>query len=149
GSVRLMASGSRKGVSPMTTRESVEEHTDQKDASQPLAMVFADIVGFTEIMSEVGDLAAHVASSEFVSRAGQLQQRYQGRIIKFMGDTLFAVFEDASMAMRFATDLLRSLQQNPVFAGERQITVKMRLHWGTVRLIRTSYGEDVFGIEVN
>lgn len=133
----------------MTTRKRAEGRREESEATEMLALVFADVVEFTAIMSEVGDLAALGAAKEFLSRANQLERSYHGRIIKAMGDTVLAVFDDVAMAMRFSAELLASLRQEPVIVGDRKLAVKISLHLGSVRLLRTSYGEDVFGIDVN
>lgn len=132
----------------MTMSEPTEERREPAPVPQYLAMIFADLVGTTAFAATLGDLAVAGALQAFFQRVASLQTVHHGRVLKTFGDGFLAIFEDVAHALHFATALQRSLVQEPLLAGQR-MALRVSLHVGAVILMHTSYGDEVFGADVN
>jgi adenylate cyclase len=113
-----------------------------------LALVFCDIAGSTRLEAQEGDLVVATVLREFFEQAGRLGIEHHCLIIKFLGDSFLAAFENVDNVMPFVFSIQRLLSQNPVFIG-RSLGFKFSLHYGNVLYIETSYGNDVLGEDVN
>jgi adenylate cyclase len=113
-----------------------------------LALVFCDIAGSTRLEAQEGDLVVATVLREFFEQAGRLGTEHHCLIIKFLGDSFLAAFENVDNVMPFVFSIQRLLSQNPVFIG-RSLGFKFSLHYGNVLYIETSYGNDVLGEDVN
>ncbi len=74
-----------------------------------VAVLFADLVGFTALGRELGAEEAHVLLERFFARADRIVQEHGGRVDKHIGDCVMAVFgapiahgNDAERAIRAA-----------------------------------------------
>src|SRR5215467_4015036 len=101
----------------MNTKE--EKSRNPELVPHPLAIVFADIVGFSALLAKHGDLVLVEALREFRSDVERLAPAYNGRCIKFVGDTFLAVFEDVANVLPFAAALTRSRSQQKTPANWR------------------------------
>jgi adenylate cyclase len=115
---------------------------------RPLALVFCDIAGTTQLFAEEGDLAASAVIQGFIEHAGRLAKEYEAYWIKFIGDGFFAVFENISNVIPLVIRVHRLLSEDPMFSG-RKLSFKFSLHYGDVLYIETSYGNEVLGQDVN
>ena len=113
-----------------------------------LALVFCDIAGSTRLEAREGDLVVATVLREFFEQAGRLGTEHHCFIIKFLGDSFLAAFENVDDVMPFVFSIQSLLSQNPMFIG-RSLGFKFILHYGDVVYIDTSYGSDVFGEHVN
>jgi adenylate cyclase len=130
-------------------RKAVTAESGERTAvTKQLAMIFADFAGTTALAAQVGDLVVAGVLQEFFQCSYRLQTIHHGRVLKTFGDGFLAIFEDVAHALHFATALQRSLGQEPMLAGQH-LAAHISLHVGAVVLMETSYGEDVFGAEVN
>lgn len=112
--------------------------------SQDVAVMFADIVGFTglserqppeEIMSLLRDFHAHMEGAVF---------DHQGTLHKFLGDGIMATFgtpepgpEDAANALACARDMLARMDtwnEQRRAAGSEAVNLSIGLHYGNVIL---------------
>lgn len=111
------------------------EYQEDKKLSSAL---FTDIVGSTEKLIQMGDLAWRKALDQHDALATPLVKQFRGRIVKNTGDGLLAVFDGPVRALQCAMALVQALEVIglPIRAG---------LHVGEV----VSRGEDVTGIAVN
>lgn len=115
---------------------------------RPLALVFCDIAGTTQLFAEEGDLAASAVLRGFVEHAGRLAKENEAYWIKFIGDAFFAVFENIGNVIPFVICVQRLLSEDPIFS-RRKLGFKFSLHYGDVLYIETSYGNEVLGQDVN
>jgi class 3 adenylate cyclase len=113
-----------------------------------LALECCDIAGSTRLEAQEGDLVVATVLREFVEQAGRLGIEHHCLIIKFLGDSFLAAFENIDNVMPFVFSIQSLLSQNPMFIG-RSLGFKFSLHYGNVLHIETSYGSDVLGEEVN
>jgi adenylate cyclase len=132
----------------MSTQEATAESREPLPVTKRLAIIFADLVGTSSVAATVGNLVVAGALQAFFRRVDDLQIVYHGRIMKAFGDGFLALFEDVVPALHFATALQRPLAQEPLLAGQR-LALRISLHRGAVTLVRTSYGDDAFGTNIN
>ncbi len=75
------------------------------------AIAFADIVGFTELSGRIGDEAATAIARNFEALAVEIVPRFQGRIVKSLGDGLLIYFKDAAEAAGAAALIARGIAE--------------------------------------
>ncbi|MBK9178818.1 MAG: adenylate/guanylate cyclase domain-containing protein [Acidimicrobiales bacterium] len=106
------------------------------------AIVFTDIVGFTELTNVEGDdVALHLLDrqDDLVRRA--LPQ--SGRVMKELGDGLLLWFDDPTAAVE--TCLALQLRFEEESADGVPLWVRIGMHWGRPR----RRGDDIIGRDVN
>jgi len=91
--VQLLASGNDDGTTGTT---------------RVMTVVFTDLEGFTTYTDVNGDAAAMALIAEHHDLAAPMVRRWNGRIVKRLGDGLLCTFPDPSSAVRAALDLLAS-----------------------------------------
>jgi adenylate cyclase len=109
------------------------------DRRLTLAVLFADLAGFTALTEAHGDLDAADVATRFsaLARAALVGD---GRIVKTIGDAVMVVASEPRHAAEAALTLLRAVEREPAFP-----TVRIGLHAGTV----VERDGDVFGTTVN
>jgi class 3 adenylate cyclase len=102
------------------------------------AVVFTDIVGSTERLSDVGDIRWRELLDHHDAIASRIADDHGGRIVNTTGDGLLALFSGPADAIRFAMAVQRELAAIglPVRAG---------VHAGEV----VARGQDIAGIAVH
>jgi len=107
------------------------------------AVVFTDIVGFTEFTAVCGDeeAVALLTKQERVVRSALPEG---ARIVKDLGDGLLLWFPDAAPAVETCLDLQERFESDPD-EGLAPLWVRMGLHWGTP----ARRGDDLVGHDVN
>jgi len=110
------------------------------------AILFTDIVGSTGYFATRGDQAG-LQMLEWHNRClFPLVEQANGRIIKTIGDSIFAVFDHPADALRAAFAMQHRLQEvQASLPVEEQIHVRVGVHYGLV----TEKDNDVFGDAVN
>ena len=109
-----------------------------------LALVFCDIAGSTRLIAQEGDLVASAVFREFFEHGSRLSREHHCLMIKFMGDSFLAAFENTDDVMPFIISVKNLLSQHSMFVG-RLAGFYFSLHYGDVLYVETSYGSDVFG----
>lgn len=109
------------------------------------AVLFTDLVGFTEFTEVSGDHAA----ADALDRQSELVDPVLGghgdaRVVKELGDGLLVWFGTATAGLGAAADLLGVLDRAHE-AGDFPLRVRMGLHLGTV----VERGDDLVGSTVN
>ena len=112
------------------------------------ALVISDINGSTRMSARRGDLAVHNLVRSFHGRAAALALQHNGRLLKEIGDSFLAVFNEAADALRFARALPSVFYPDDAVSNE-ELSLKAAIHFGEVSVGETPYGEDVFGQNVN
>jgi class 3 adenylate cyclase len=103
-----------------------------------LAIVFTDIVGSTQLRGTLGDERMRELVHAHYSRSEQLIAKYNGRLVKTIGDGVIAVFRTAANALDFAS----AFHANP---GSARLRIRASVHVGEMD-IETN---DIAGIEVH
>lgn len=101
-------------------------------------VVFVDIVGSTEMAAKRGDSSWRDLLTAFHLAAQQEIDRYRGRLIKTMGDGIFASFDGPARAIRCA----RSIGDRAVSLG---LQTRAGVHTGECQVI----GDDLAGMAVH
>ena len=111
-------------------------------ARPPGALVFTDIVGFTQFTEECGDDRA----VEVLERQDEIVRAHLpagARIVKELGDGLFLWFDDACAAITTCLALQDAFSVEA--SRDLPLWVRMGGHWGTPR----RRGDDFIGHDVN
>lgn len=103
-----------------------------------LAIVFTDIVSSAALGNKLGNRAMDELRRAHFRCAGELVNRYGGRVVKTIGDSVMAAFHAASDALDFAS----AVNCDP---GDDRIVVRVGIHVGPV----TVEENDVYGATVN
>jgi len=105
------------------------------------AIVFTDIVGFTQLTDERGDDLA-LTLLEYQEKTVRDALPAGARVVKELGDGLLLWFDDACDAIQTCLTLQRAFE-----AAETEVPmwVRMGVHWGCPR----RRGDDIVGRDVN
>jgi class 3 adenylate cyclase len=109
------------------------------------AVLFTDLVGFTEYTGVVGDesaLTALDAQTDIVGAA--IEGCDEARIVKELGDGVMVWFVSADDALRCATALLADVESARA-RGEFPLPMRLGLHFGAA----LQRGDDLVGQTVN
>ena len=109
------------------------------------AVLFTDLVGFTEFNDVVGDanaIAVLDAQVEFASDA--IRGHTDARVVKELGDGLMLFFADSAAAITAALELMESIEAARR-AGSFPLAIRMGIHHGEA----VARGNDVVGQTVN
>jgi adenylate cyclase len=115
---------------------------DERDefAARPMAVGFADLVGFTSLTRELDEAALAKLVEEFESKASDIVAAQGARLVKTIGDEVLFVADDAATGAEVAMQLS---EQIPAIEGLPEL--RIGLACGTV-LSRLG---DVYGEPVN
>jgi len=109
------------------------------------AVWFADVVGYTRLSEEnEGEAVRLVHGFQRVAR--EVVARYDGRVVKFLGDGALAEFSSTDMAVRSAEALIRAFAAAAAAEGLGSGELRVGVHVGDV--VATEDG-DVYGDGVN
>ena len=147
---RLAAAGHERpsaarelGFGALQLWQAVAEAQGRGRGDRPLAILFVDLVRFSDWALEAGDDAA----LDLLRRVGRavdpaLTAR-GGRIVKRLGDGLMAVFDDAADAVDAALEASERVRE--VEADGYRPELRAGIHFGKPRKL----GSDYFGVDVN
>ena len=113
-----------------------------------LGIVFCDIVSFSDLIADAGDLVAANMLRVFYERAGRLGKEHCCLTMKFIGDGFLATFEGLEDAVELVKSIERLLIDDPTLAAQH-LACKFTLHYGDVIYVETSYGPDVLAEQIN
>jgi len=116
---------------------------DMTRETQNLAVLFADICESTKLYTTLGDNGARAVVNACLSIIREVVERYQGRVIKTIGDEALCVFRRADDGVQAAIDMQSQIEgKRP---GKCHIQLHIGLHYGPVLV----EDHDVFGDTVN
>ena len=108
-----------------------------------MAVMFADITESTSLYQKLGDVAARNVVEACLALVTSVLPRYEGRLVKTIGDEAMCVFPTADMAVLAASEMQSLVcSRNP---GNHGLTMHLGLHYGPV----LAEDDDVFGDTVN
>jgi class 3 adenylate cyclase len=111
--------------------------------SQQMAVLFADISDSSHLYKALGDIPAHGVVSACLSLMSGVVMRFNGRIVKTIGDEIMCAFVRADDAVLAASAI--QAQVDAERPGEHRVRIHAGLHYGPVLV----EGNDVFGYTVN
>ncbi len=106
-------------------------------------MVFADISESTSLYQKLGDAAARNIVNACITLISGTLARFDGRLVKTIGDEVMCVFPSADLAVLAASDMQAQVAASR--PGNYPVTIHVGLHYGPV-LVEDG---DVFGDTVN
>jgi adenylate cyclase len=114
-------------------------------AEKELAIVFADVVGSTELYESLGDEDARETVQRCVDCMKECTLEFGGDVIKTMGDEVMSTFPTSDEAINAASQMQQRIS-NGSFSGKKDIKVSIRIgcHFGQVVLEE----RDIFGAAV-
>lgn len=108
------------------------------------AVLFTDIVGFTEFTGARGDAAALEVLDQQEAIAGPVLAQAGGRVVKELGDGLLVWFDDVAKGVAAASELMGTVE-SARRDGSFPLPLRMGVHCGEV----VQRGDDVIGHTVN
>jgi adenylate cyclase len=131
------------GKGALQAWQALSEAQRRRRGNADVAILFTDLVGFSDWALEAGDEAA----LEVLRLVGDAEQKAvsqnKGAVVKRLGDGAMAVFSDSEAAVRAALDSQRSISRIEVegYRPEQRAGV----HRGTPRKVKG----DFLGVDVN
>jgi len=108
-----------------------------------MAVVFADISDSTNLYQKLGDVAARNIVNACLTLIIGILARYEGRLVKTIGDEVMCVFPSADLAVLAASDMQSEVAAH--HPGNYPVAIHIGLHYGPVLVEE----DDVFGDTVN
>jgi adenylate cyclase len=121
----------------------VSEAQGRGRGDEPLAILFTDLVGFSDWALEAGDDAALELLRQVGRTVDPAIKEREGRIVKRLGDGVMAVFDDAGLAVDAALESTRAVREIEVDGYRPEL--RGGIHFGKPRKL----GSDYFGVDVN
>ncbi len=129
--------------------ESINEYI-QHHKTAILVIMFTDIEGFTYLTETKGEkYSAKIRNYHDDILVSAIEEGQKGKVVKFIGDAVMAVFSEPISAVKISLDIQKQLKQfNEVNTELDDINVRIGLHLGQVALEENIHA-DVFGRHVN
>ncbi|HKA45425.1 MAG TPA: adenylate/guanylate cyclase domain-containing protein [Burkholderiales bacterium] len=108
-----------------------------------MAVLFADISDSTSLYQKLGDAGARTVVDACLTLVTSVLPRYEGRLVKTIGDEAFCVFPSADLAVRAASEMQTLVASSK--PGGRTVRIHIGLHYGSVLIEE----DDIFGDTVN
>jgi adenylate cyclase len=147
---RLAAASDRRpsavrelGFGALQLWQAVSEAQGRGRGDDPLAILFTDLVGFSDWALEAGDDAALELLRTVGRTVDPAIKERDGRIVKRLGDGVMAVFDDAGQAVDAALESARAVREIQVDGYRPEL--RGGIHFGRPRKL----GSDYFGVDVN
>jgi len=114
-------------------------------AAKECAVLFADLIGSTQLYQRVGDKSAFELVDRNIRAMRAAVEARGGRVVKHTGDGLMAVFGDPDSAADATLAIHQTLKELPAAPDQQRLAVRIGFHFGAV----VASGSDVFGDTVN
>ena len=114
-------------------------------ARRPVTILFSDIEGSTAYWDKYGDMAGRLMIDRHNRLMFPIVKRFGGRVIKTIGDSIMAAFNDPEDALKGAVAMQQFLKKNRDESDMFYPKIRIGLHSGEGIVERT----DVFGDVVN
>ena len=118
--------------------------SDPTKPTNECAVLFADLVGSTQLYQRVGDTSAFELVDRCIRTMRIAVETKNGRVVKHTGDGLMAVFRDADSAADATLAIHQTVKELPS-GPDQKLAVRIGFHFGGV----VASGTDVFGETVN
>jgi len=109
------------------------------------AIMFADIVGSTQLYEKLGDAVATDCINQCVQKMTEIAQINNGVLVKTVGDEIMCRFTSADDAVAAAVNLHERFSREPLEELNLTISLRIGIQYGET----IERGDDVFGDAVN
>ncbi len=111
-----------------------------------VAILFADVVGSTQLYETLGDDRARETVAECLEIMKTATEENGGTVIKTMGDEVMATFETANAAITAAAVMQKRISDNEeLIGGGDKVSIRIGCHFGPV----VQENRDIFGSAVH
>jgi class 3 adenylate cyclase len=111
-----------------------------------LAILFADVVGSTQLYDVLGDDRARETVQQCLGIMKQATEQYGGTVIKTMGDEVMSTFPSADDALSASSQMQQRITNKIlVDSGETHVSIRIGCHFGPV----VAEDRDIFGAAVH
>ncbi len=110
-----------------------------------VAIVFADVVGSTQIYEEFGDTRASETVSLCLEAMKDATYQHEGTVIKTIGDEVMATFPTVDLAMKAAIAMQTKISADNREEGRIPVSIRIGCHFGPV----VQEQNDIFGSAVH
>jgi len=111
-----------------------------------LAIMFAEISGSTKLYESLGDATARALVSDTLDTISGVIGRYNGTVIKTIGDEIMCTFESAEDAATAACEMNETLEEENAEGNNAEpVAIRVGMHYGPAIM----EAGDVFGDAVN
>ncbi len=120
-------------------------------AIKNLSILFTDLKGSTEFYNKRGDAFAYKAVSSHFEILIRNIQKFDGAIVKTIGDAIMAIFLLPINAVLYSIQVqkeIADLNKNE-YGGEKLVVLKIGIHAGSVLAVNQNDKLDYFGKTVN
>jgi adenylate cyclase len=131
------------GLSALQVWEALSEAQGRGRGDRPLAIVFTDLVEFSDWALAAGDDAVLKLLRDVGRATEPAVAEHGGEVVKRLGDGMMAVFDEAGAALT-AVEVARERLRD-VRADGYEPLLRAGVHWGRPRRI----GGDYLGVDVN
>jgi adenylate cyclase len=131
------------GFGALQLWQALSEAQGRGRGDEPLAILFTDLVGFSDWALEAGDDTALELLRTVGRTVDPAIKERDGLIVKRLGDGVMAVFGDAAPAVDAALEASRAVGEIQLDGYSPQL--RAGIHFGKPRKL----GSDYFGVDVN
>ena len=112
-----------------------------------VAILFADVVGSTQLYEQMGDVKAREMVSRCLEIMREATEQHSGTVIKTMGDEVMSTFPSADDAMNAARQMQNLISNDKGLAleGGGHVAIRIGCHFGPV----VQENRDIFGSAVH
>lgn len=118
-------------------------------AIRSLTFLFSDLKGSTAIYEQIGDSPAYARVRDHFNLMRAIIARYDGSLVKTIGDAIMAVFASAEGAVEAALEIQREFTEGEIARGNPALRVKLGMHRGPCIAVNANNLLDYFGSTVN
>ncbi|MFQ5635171.1 MAG: adenylate/guanylate cyclase domain-containing protein [Gammaproteobacteria bacterium] len=121
-------------------------NVDSDAGETHVTIVFADVVGSTQLYEALGDEGARETVQKCVDIMKEATEQYGGSVIKTMGDEVMSTFPSADDAMNAGSQMQKRITNNRQLAeGGIPVSIRIGCHYGPVVV----EDRDIFGAAVH
>jgi adenylate cyclase len=111
-----------------------------------LAILFADVVGSTQLYEALGDDRARETVQQCLRVMKQATEHYGGTVIKTMGDEVMSTFPSADDALNAANQMQQRITNTiRIDSDDSHVSIRIGCHFGPV----VAEDRDIFGAAVH
>lgn len=110
-----------------------------------VAILFADVVGSTQLYDEYGDAKASATVARCLDVMKDATHQFSGTVIKTIGDEVMSTFPTVDDAMAAARQMQQRISEESSGPGQIPVSIRIGCHYGPVVQERN----DIFGAAVH